>query len=62
MEPKYLVYLMLLVAFLILLHQYLNWGVWFEIRDVHHETFAVAAFTLAVGIWLGSLCEKRRKR
>jgi len=29
-------------SFLVLLHQYLNWGKWFEIADIHHETFATS--------------------
>ena len=30
------------LAFLVALHQYVNWGVWFEFKDIHHELFVVA--------------------
>lgn len=30
------------LAFLVALHQYLNWGSWFELKDIHHEVFIVA--------------------
>jgi hypothetical protein len=47
------------LAFLVALHQYLNWEVWFELKDVHHElfivTFAFAGFLL---LWLS---ERRRR-
>lgn len=39
------------VAALIMLHQYVTWGVWFEIKDIHHEMFVVA-FAFAGGILL----------
>ena len=46
-------------AFMILFHQYANWGVWFEISDIHHETFVVAlAFA---GILLYGVLKMRRK-
>jgi len=38
----------------ILLEQYLNIGVWFQLSDVHHETFALTSFGLAIGILIGS--------
>lgn len=47
--------LCLLIGFLVLLEQYTNSGVWFQLRDVHHETFAVAFFALGLGILLGSI-------
>lgn len=46
-------------AFIILFHQYANWGKWFEISDIHHETFAVAlAFG---GILLYGILKTKRK-
>ena len=33
--------LMLVVAFVILFQQYLVWGKWFEVSDIHHETFSL---------------------
>ena len=46
--------LFFVVGFLIMLEQYLDFGVWFQMRDVHHETFALSSFTLAIGILIGS--------
>ncbi len=43
----------LLMGFLVLLEQYMSYGVWFEMGDVHHETFSVAFFSLSFGILLG---------
>jgi hypothetical protein len=43
-----------LIGFLVLLDQFLKIGVWFQIRDIHHETLALTAFALAIGISLGS--------
>ena len=43
----------LMIGFLILLEQYLNYGVWFQVKDIHHETFALSSFTLAIGILIG---------
>lgn len=51
--------LFLVVGFLILLEQYLVYGVWFQSSDIHHETFAVSSFALAIGILIGSnFCRK----
>ena len=44
-----------LVGFLVLVHQYVNWGTWFDLSDVHHETFAVGFFSLAAGIIIGKV-------
>lgn len=46
MKTKTLIYTLLFLAFLVALHQYLNFGYWFELKDIHHETFIVA-FTFA---------------
>jgi hypothetical protein len=42
-----------LTGFLILLHQYVSYGVWFSLSDVHHETFAVAFVSLGLGVLIG---------
>jgi hypothetical protein len=42
MNRKMLAYVLLFLAFLVGLHQFLNWGVWFQISDVHHELFESA--------------------
>jgi hypothetical protein len=59
MRLKQLAAAFLILAFLIALHQYLNWGVWFELKDVHHELF-IAMFTFA-GLLLLWLSERRRR-
>jgi len=52
-DLRKLAILFLALAFLIALHQYLNWGVIFEIEDVHHELFiAVFAFAGFLCLWL----------
>jgi hypothetical protein len=48
-----------LASFLILLDQYLRIGVWFQIGDIHHETFAIAAFAAAIGILIGAVIKKK---
>ena len=52
--------LFFILGFLILLDQYLNFGVWFQMSDVHHETFALSLFTLAIGILIGSILCKNK--
>ena len=52
-----LIILFLLLGFLILLHQVLTWGTWFQINDLHHETFALICFTMALGIYIGKKLE-----
>jgi hypothetical protein len=53
--------LFFVVAFLILLDQYLQTGIWFQLRDVHHETFALASVALAVGILIGAYTPRHRE-
>ncbi len=48
-----LAWVSLLTGFLILLHQYVSYGVWFSLSDVHHETLAVAFGSLGLGILVG---------
>jgi len=45
----------LLTSFLILMEQYVSYGVWFQIGDIHHETFSIALFSLGLGILIGSV-------
>ncbi len=44
----------LVIGITILLDQYLNYGIWFQLTDLHHETFALSSFALAIGILIGS--------
>jgi len=42
-------------SFLILYHQKVTWGVWFEIDQVlHHEFFALIFLALGIGIIIGA--------
>jgi len=45
----------LITSFLILYHQKVTFGVWFEIYQVlHHEFFALLFFALGIGIIIGA--------
>jgi hypothetical protein len=51
---SFLAFSFLVASFLILLDQKLRIGVWFQVDQVlHHETFAIFFFVLAVGVILG---------
>lgn len=48
---------LILAAFLIALQQYIDCGLWFEIKDIHHELFIVTfAFSGSLLLYL-----KRKK-
>jgi len=51
--------LFLILGFLIMLHQFLYWGVWFQTEDLHHETFILASFSTAIGVCIGTGITKR---
>ncbi len=40
-------------AFLILYQQYVTFGEFFQLKDVHHESIAMAAVALGFGILIG---------
>jgi hypothetical protein len=42
------------IAFLVLFQQKVTFGVWFEIKDLHHETFALAAVAFGIGVLIGT--------
>ncbi len=42
------------LAFLILLEQQVSFGVWFQMRDLHHETFALSFAALGLGVLIGA--------
>jgi hypothetical protein len=51
------------LAFLILFHQKVTFGIWFQISDLHHETFALASVALGIGVLIGStITETTRKK
>jgi hypothetical protein len=59
MVPLLTALLFFVVGFLILYDQYARFGVWFEVSQIlHHETFALLSFVLAIGILLGSVMKK----
>lgn len=43
------------LAFLILYQQKVTFGVWFQISDLHHETFAIASAALGIGVLVGAV-------
>ena len=49
-------------AFLILYQQYLSFGLFFEVEDVHHEAFAMSAVALGIGILVGASLSSRNKK
>lgn len=50
------------IGFLMLYDQYTATGVWFQISDLHHETFSLMSFTLGFGMLLGSVIVSLRAR
>lgn len=50
------------LAFLILYEQEVTFGVWFQIGDLHHETFALASVALGIGVLIGSAITERYKK
>jgi hypothetical protein len=49
------------LAFLILYQQKVTFGLWFQINDLHHETFALASAAFALGVLVGSAVTITRK-
>lgn len=49
------------VGFLILYDQYLTFEIWFQIEDLHHESFAMSSFALAIGVLIGALTQKKQR-
>jgi len=50
MKTKILVGFLLLTSFLVSLHQYVCYQVWFDIGDVHHEGIILFLIGLAIGL------------
>jgi hypothetical protein len=50
------------VAFIIMLDQKVNFGIWFQITDLHHETFAIAAVAMGLGVLIGSVVTEENKK
>ncbi len=47
--------LFFILAFLIILDHYRLTGIWFQLEDVHHETFVLSAVSVGIGILLGAI-------
>jgi hypothetical protein len=45
----------IVVGFLILYDNYTRVGIWLQLSDLHHETFAMSSFALAIGILIGAI-------
>lgn len=61
MDKKISVVILLVLAFLVALHQFYYWQIWFSVEDIHHETFIVALVCLALGIVLSEKLGGSRK-
>ena len=65
MSRKLLAYalaiLSFVAAFLILCQQYITHGVFFQIEDIHHETLALFAAALGIGIIIGVVVTSAKK-
>jgi len=50
-----LIGILFIFTFFILLDHYFLTGVWFEIDDIHHETFVLSTAALGVGVLIGGI-------
>jgi hypothetical protein len=41
-----------LMALLIALHQYINYGILFDYKDIHHELFIAVMISVAFTLWI----------
>lgn len=42
-----------MIGLAILIEQIINYGIFFDFNDIHHETFALSSFFLGIGIVIG---------
>ena len=65
MSRKLLAYALAILSFvaavLILYQQYITYGVFFQIEDIHHETLALFAAALGIGIIIGVVVTSAKK-
>jgi hypothetical protein len=59
-EVQKLILLSLLATFLIGFHQFYFYGVWFQLEDLHHETFMVGLLCVAFGLIVGDRMRHKR--
>jgi hypothetical protein len=51
-----------ILAFTVLFQQKATFGVWFQLSDLHHETFAVAFAALGIGIIIGAILAENTEK
>jgi hypothetical protein len=61
MDKKTAVIILFILAFLVAFHQFYYWQTWFDVNDIHHETFIVSLVCLALGIILSEKLGDRCK-
>ena len=59
--PVLIAVVFFVLALLIQFQQKVTFGLWFQIRDIHHETFAIAAVALGLGVLIGSAITECKK-
>jgi len=59
--PVLIALVFFVLAFLIMYDQKVSFGIWFQITDLHHETFAIASVALGLGVLIGSTITECRK-
>ncbi len=47
--------LFFIFTFFILLDHYFLTGIWFEVEDVHHETFVLSTAAMGIGVLIGAI-------
>ncbi len=50
--------LFLILGLAILIEQNITYDIFFDLNDIHHETFALSSFSLAIGLLIGSKLSK----
>ena len=60
LNRKTAIAILLILAFVVALHQFYYWQTWFSVEDIHHETFVVAFICIALGIVLSQRLEDAR--
>jgi hypothetical protein len=59
--PIFIAVVFFALAFLIQYQQKVTFGIWFQIGDIHHETFAIASVALGLGVLIGSAITECKK-
>ena len=59
--PVLIALVFFVLAFLIQFQQKLTFGIWFQMGDLHHETFAIASVALGLGVLIGAVMTECKK-